>query len=173
MTLLLCLAVLELTGCASSVPSVIRQPPPDNPALSKVRAQPQAYTGTPIRWGGTIAAVHNFASESHIEVVERALYSGGRPQEDSPSAGRFIVRMQGFVDPAIYGQGRSITVYGRITGSTTRKIGEFPYRYPVVDSRATYLWEPLPERPDYIYDPWYGPIYPHYPWHRPYYPYYW
>ena len=45
--------------------------------------------------------------------------------------------------------------------SITRAVGDFPYRYPVVDVDTYYLWaKPLPATYPYYYDPfWYDPWY--------------
>jgi len=44
-------------------------------------------------------------------------------------------------------------VIGRITGFTDGAIGEFVYRYPLLDAEVIYLWA---DRPDMIlvHDPW-------------------
>jgi outer membrane lipoprotein len=167
------LAVLGLAACASQVPAPIRTAPPAAPSLTEVRGDIDRFVGQAVRWGGTVAAVENRAQETFVEIVARELGSDGRPVDGDSSEGRFLARVGVFLDPAVYTEGRQVTVSGVVEGTMTRPIGDFAYRYPVVRTEMVYLWEPLPERPPYYYDPWwlYDPWYP-YPWrYRPYYPY--
>jgi outer membrane lipoprotein len=166
---LLCATLLA--GCASNIPKEIREAPAGNPMVAEVRADAARFTGTHVRWGGTIAAVDNQASETWIEVVARALDSSGEPRQTDHSPGRFIAIIDGFVDPALYAEDREITVSGVVEKAVTRKIGDYDYTLPVVRVESHLLW-PLryePDAPDYppywYYDPWY-PFYPGY-----YYPY--
>ncbi|SRR5690554_1464245 len=178
MKLLLSLVLLmglALGGCATT-PDPIRKSPDDNPTLRAVRANPEAYQGRELRWGGSIVAVENRAEQTCIEVVERVLESGGRPVEEDRSQGRFLACVPGFLDPVVYEDGRLLTVRGTVVGVETRKVGEYPYRYPVVAVSSHHLWEPLSDLRYYEPDPfWYypWPAYGPYPWRGyPYYPYY-
>jgi outer membrane lipoprotein len=166
--ILLSLAI-TVTSCASSVPLAIRTPPAENPSIAAVREQPQRFVDAQIRWGGTIAVVENRQSETQVEIVARKLQSNGRPKDEYDSGGRFQATISGFLDPVIYEKGRSLTVVGRVKGEFNGKIGEHPYRFPVVEVTDYFLWPPLPKRIYYnpwYYDPWYydpwGP-YPYYP----------
>ncbi len=147
-----------LGGCASEAPIWIRVPPKDNPSLTQVRQDLDRYLGRTVRWGGTIAAVRNLASETEIEVVERTLSGSGRPDKDSGSEGRFLVRIPSFLDPAVYAQGRLLSVRGRVQGEERRNIDEYLYHYPVLAARHYHLWEPLPParpyRDPWLRDPW-------------------
>ena len=166
-------ASLFLVACVSQVPELIREAPKSDLSLSQARAG-SAPTGAQIRWGGTIAKVENRRDDTLIEIVERPLNGEGRPTDGDRSSGRFLARIGGFVDPAVYESGREITVVGTLADAVTRKIGEYAYRFPVVDVAHHYLWpqRPVAAYPRY-YDPfWYDPWYPWgpYPWY-PGYPY--
>lgn len=150
---------LLLAGCASNVPKSISEPLP-GPSAAEARVQPSAHIGAHVRWGGTIAKVENHATDTWMEVVERALGPDGRPRQEDRSGGRFLARIPGFLDPAVYANGRQITVSGVIAEPVTRLIGEFPYTFPAVQVEEHYLWPPLPERQAYPYSPWYDPWYP-------------
>lgn len=161
-----------LTGCAANIPREISTPPPGNPTVAAVRADAAAFEGTPVRWGGTIAAVENQADETRLEIVERELDRSGQPRQSDRSDGRFIALIDGFVDPALYAEGREITVAGVVDGELTRKIGNYDYTFPRVQADQYLLW-PLRREPDprdyppyWYYDPWY-PWYP-YPYFYPY-----
>ena len=160
-----------LYGCTSNVPEAIRTAPPRDVAVAEARADPEALSGSEVRWGGVIAAVENARDETRIEVVSRPLDRAGRPESGDRSAGRFLARFQGFLDPAVYAAGRELTVRGTLDGVVSRPIGEFPYRFPVVDVYSHRLWQPLPEPGPYMHDPfWYRPWYSDpwypYPWYR-------
>ncbi|HKJ75946.1 MAG TPA: Slp family lipoprotein [Gammaproteobacteria bacterium] len=162
-----------LAGCASHIPQSIREAPPGNPTPAEVRAAPERFTGSTVRWGGVVAEVHNRQDDTEVVVVARELSSDGRPYSTNRSDGRFLARIDGFLDPMVYDQGREFTVTGTVAGAERRTIGDYEYRYPVVEAEAYYLWEPwrLHRRYDYspydYYDPWYPGLYP---WpHRPYY----
>ncbi len=166
-------ATLLLGGCVSEVPESIRLPPSAAVSPAEARADPQHLVGVTVRWGGIIAKVENRREQTVLEVVARPLGRDGSPLEvESSHLGRFLARVPGFLDPALYEVGRAITVRGQFEGVETKAIGEFPYRYPVVDARQHFLWQPPPEPRARDYDPyWYDPWYPFPWWHRP--PYYW
>ncbi|WP_295878741.1 Slp family lipoprotein [uncultured Thiohalocapsa sp.] len=176
-------ALLALAGCAAQMPQNLRTPAA---ALTPgdARAAPERHLGSTVRWGGTILAVRNTATETDVEILARALDAAGRPEPDAPTAdaaaGRFIARFNGFLDPAQYPEGRQLTVTGVLAGVETRAVGEYPYRYPVVAATAKHLWPEPTAAADWPWypDPWLGPPWPGlgpYPWYRdPWYrPWYW
>ena len=160
-----------LSACASNIPEAIRSAQPSVVRATEVQRAPETYRGTLVRWGGSIVAVRNLKDETRIEVVSRRLDGSGRPLAEDRSEGRFIAKVSGFLDPAVYGAGRDITVTGRVDGALEQQIGEFAYTHPLVQSEEIYLWEPLPPPSRYRdYDPfWHDPFYP---WGYPYWPYY-
>lgn len=163
----LALLLLPLLAGCSSVPERIRTPLDGAATLQQVRQAPQRFTGTTVRWGGTIARVENQPDATLVEIVARELYRDGEPKRVDRSEGRFIARISGFLDPAIHAIGRRLTLVGTLRGEIEGKIGAMNYRYPLLDAEAHYLWplppEPVELREPWLYDPWY-------PW-RPY-PYY-
>jgi outer membrane lipoprotein len=167
---LLCLSLaLTLAGCASDIPRPIREAPDRNIPLAQTLKNPEQYRGTIVRWGGVISSVENRRDETWIEIVERSLDGDGQPRDTDKSAGRFLVRVQGFLDPAIYAPKRLITATGTLHGNSTRTIGEHLYTYPVVHAEHFHLWPTKTEYPYYYppywYDPWYPWGYP-YPYRR-------
>lgn len=167
-------AAVLLDGCASLVPKTIQTVAPGNLQIAQVRAQPQQYRDSIVRWGGNIISTRNERDHTVLEIVGRDLDNDGRPKEEDRSLGRFLAKIPGFLDPAIYKPGRAVTVHGRIEGVVEQSIGEFQYTYPVVQTDDVYLWQPLPQpRQPYYYDPFlYSPWYPWgWPYYRPW-PYY-
>lgn len=170
--------LLWLTACATNVPEAIREAPPGNLTLADVQRDVAAYIGQRVRWGGRIAAVENRAKETLLDIVAQPLDSDGRPHSGDTSLGRFLTRVDGFLDPAVYAKGRLVTVAGSVEGALTRPIGEYPYRYIAVKADTVKLWEPVERQVRYrdpFYDPFYDPFWPSrvYPWYAPYpfYPY--
>jgi len=160
--------VLWLGGCASNLPRSIAEAPKVAVTVVQVQKQPAAFTGKTICWGGEILEVVNAEKHTDVLVLGRELENDGKPFVDGKIDARFIARFSGFREPADYPQGKRLTVSGVIMGLEIRKVGEYPYPYPVVEVVESHLW-PDP-RPDYDYHPYYyGPYYgwgpyPRYPW---------
>lgn len=168
---ILCLTLL-LVGCATRPPDPILDAPTTDLSLGEVAASVSAYVGQRVRWGGKIAGVENRVKETWLDIVARPLDSNGRPHANDQSLGRFLARVDGFLDPAVYAKGRALTVAGTIEGTLTRAIGDYPYTYVIVKADATRLWEPM-ERPLYYRDPFYDPFYdPFWPRFYPWYPFF-
>lgn len=137
------LATAVLSGCVSTHgPFGETQVSETAPSVQAVRDSPRSFAGEQVRWGGTIADVHNRADGTCLEVVSNELEGDGRPESSDRSAGRFIGCIDQFLDPAIYSEGREVTVIGTVSGSETGSIGELRYRYPVVTIERARLWEP-------------------------------
>ena len=165
-------SLLLLGACASKPPAPISAVPPDNPSLLRVRMDIDAYIGRDVRWGGVINGVENRADGTWVEIVRYELRDSGRPREGGNSDGRFIASFPDFVDPVVYETGRPLTVVGRIEGQTSRKIGDYDYRFAIVEVEGSYLWR-KPAEVRYIHDPYYYWYYdPWFPHHRHYHPYY-
>jgi len=176
------LSLLLLVGCGTTPVDSISQPPPNDPSLADVKARIGDFRIQRVRWGGTIVTVQNRPQDTEVEIVARALDDYGRPRFGGESLGRFIARIDGFLDPVVYARDRDITVAGTIEGKLTRAVGDYLYDYVVVRAEQQKLWEPRLPRPYYrdtyydpLYDPFwpgrFGPWYPWYPW-SPAYPYY-
>lgn len=162
---LITLAVVLLWGCATRIPSEIdAEIAKPQPSVAAVRANPEQYHGQTVRWGGTIVDQENRAEVTLLEVVGRELESGARPRGGDTSHGRFLAVVEGFLDPAIYEQGRLLTVVGELDGIEVRKIGDYDYAYPRVLVTGHRLWEPRPDRTADFYDPRFRPS----PWYHPY-----
>jgi outer membrane lipoprotein len=166
--ILFAVLAMLLSGCASTLSERIARPPAVDLGLPEARTDIEAHTGQTIRWGGTIVAVENEAEESRLEIIARPLRRDGRPRDADTSPGRFIAVVGDFLDPAIFVEGRDITIYGTITGQRAGRIGEREYIYPVVDVIEYQLWRVIDPRdypPNYriyYYDPWYSPWGPYY-----------
>ena len=162
-------AFLLLLGACASTPESISKKPHENPSLTQVRIDPDAFAGRDVRWGGVVVKVENKAEQTWIEIVRLNLNSYGRPLTSGGSDGRFIASFDRFLDPVVYEVGRPLTVVGRIEGAEKRPIGEFDYLFPIVAVEGSYLWKTAETRPPPYPYPWwyYDPWYPHpWPYHR-------
>ena len=95
------LLIALLAGCASTPPAAISRSPAPSLTLAEVRAQPERFLGSEVRWGGVITAVENKAQVTWIEVLARDLKKDGKPRLDDGSEGRFIASFSGFADPQV------------------------------------------------------------------------
>lgn len=152
--------IMGISACASQIPLVIRTQPATQVALNDAQVSHDTALSLKVRWGGTIARVINESDFTYFEIVERKLSKSGRPLNTDASGGRFLAKIKGFLDPAIYAEGRLITVVGNIIGQETRPIGQFSYPFVVLEAENFYLWEKQPDvyyevDPFWYYDPWY------------------
>jgi outer membrane lipoprotein len=179
------IAVLTVlfSGCASNVPRAIQDPVPGAPEVAAVTADPAVYRGRTVRWGGAIARVENRDNETVVEIVAFRLDAFGEPIRDDRSAGRFLARKAGFLDPQIYARDRMLTVVGTVEGVQPGKVGEQVLSLPVVNATEAYLWPRRLERRDnfwcdhgywgaspyfrYRYPGLWGPYYPGIGWRHP------
>jgi len=163
---LLVILALSIAGCAAGPPEAISRVPHENPSLTRVRLDVDAFAGADVRWGGIITKVENKAEQTWIEIVKMPLYSNGKPEAAGSSDGRFIASFDRFLDPVVYELGSRLTVVGRIDGGVRRPIGDYDYLFPIVVVDGSYLWPPIDPLPPPAYPyPWwyYDPWYP-YPW---------
>ena len=166
---LLLLPLLFIQACASNIPQEIRNAPVNDICLVQVRQTPSAFIGKSVRWGGTIINIENRPQESRLTILAQPFAAYGEPIQGDQSFGRFIAIVDAFLDPAIYAEGRAVTVYGQLRASEKKKIDEFDYTYAVVKAKQIYLWEPRPDL-DHDLHPfwWHDPWYPYYPYRRHY-----
>lgn len=157
--------LLALSACASDVPRAVREAPVESILPAAVLDAPATWRGHTVRWGGEIVGIENHKQETWIEIVEKPLYSNGRPVRTDISRGRIMAVVPGFLDPAVYAKQRSITIVGVLENPVSRTIGEYSYRYPVVRASSHYLWPTEPETVHhyYYYDPWWPYPRRHYP----------
>ena len=149
----LLLGCLLLAGCAG-LPSAVRDVPVADLTYSQASQNPGNYKDVSVRWGGIIIDVDNEQDFTLVQVLSHPLNYYGRPQTGKPSEGRFVIKSNEFLDPAVYAKDKEITVAGTLQGDIERTIGKKKVRLPLVTSKATYLW------PVYQNYPYYGYGYP-------------
>lgn len=155
---------LTLVGCASVIPDDFQAGADRTLTLTDAWTRPEASRGRTMVLGGEILQVTPKPSGTEVEVLERPLGRQDRPEETDKSRGRFIVVMDGFLDPAIYGPGREVTVVGDVEGVTARPIGEVTYTFPLLRGRYLHLW---PKRQRAAYSPvWHDSLWADRWWYR-------
>jgi outer membrane lipoprotein len=130
----------------------------------EVQAEPDAYIGTVVIWGGIIIETDNHPDGTYIKVLQTPLDWREGPKNAEVSQGRFLLKYHGFLDKEIYKKGRRLSIAGEITGKEILPIGEISYKYPVILAKELHLWK------DAKYSSWdYPPPYYWNYWDRYYY----
>jgi outer membrane lipoprotein len=149
--------LLTGTGCTQYVISTpLREQAALSPAFTTVRANPGKYIGYTVIWGGVIIETVNQPNHTTITILQTPLELYQVPKDPEQSQGRFIARVDGYLDREVYHKGRKVTVAGQISGQETLPIGEMQYTYPVVKVQEIYLWRSVA--------PYYRPYYRQYYW---------
>ncbi|MDY6987386.1 MAG: Slp family lipoprotein [Thermodesulfobacteriota bacterium] len=164
---LLLLAISGLTGCASTPSRQFQHQAGPPIPFQELLEKGDAYRGRKVILGGHILETENEPQATIITLLQAPLDSRNKPRARDLSEGRFLVRVQEFLDPEIYSRGRELTVGGMVSGVLEQPLGNRVYPYPVIEAAEFHLW-PKERR----YPRSYEPIHPYwwyYPWHR--YPY--
>jgi len=140
------------------------------PQIGVSEAQRGQLSGQRVRWGGTIISTTPAKEDTCFEILARPLNSEAQPRRTDESEGRFIACARGFYDPAVYAEGRELTVVGTLQQPEVQKIGQHEYVYPKVAAETVYLWPKRGGPPVYYYSPWPDPYW--YPGWGPWYGYY-
>lgn len=151
------------TGCAPAALREVSREVTPGITVVQVASDPAPFIGKKVLWGGIIVSSENLAKETRLDIVEIPLTKVMRPGNPDRSRGRFIALHKGFLDTAIYANGREITLAGEIAGTRKGKIGEMDYTFPVLKGIKLHLWQP---REDDYYS---SEIFLHLPFYYPYY----
>ena len=108
--------------------------------FSALQKKPDDHVGEVVLLGGKIIETNVNSNYSEIAVLQLPLDGGDRPRIEDQSEGRFLIRSEELLDPAVYTEGTAITVVGKIIGSEARKVGEYNYIYPVLKPIEIKLW---------------------------------
>jgi outer membrane lipoprotein len=133
--LLIVSVLFALSACATAptTPTAsIQNPPSNDVAFAQAKGNPQQFLQTPVRWGGTIVDRKKHGEHIQLEIVQRPLDDSGKPKLIGKSAGSFIVRIPTATAPRQLDPGRSLTVYGPISGAEKDS--------PIVTADAHHLW---------------------------------
>jgi len=161
------------SGCLRAISTELRAQVKDEINIKQAIENAKTYQGKMVIWGGVIVKAENLKEGTLLEIVQKPVTSEKRPRPVDQSDGRFLALYEGYLDVAIYSEGREVTVGGRLKELTEKLLGEIEYTYPVVSAEEVHLWPPRQEKEYYIYPQ----PYRHYPWYLHYpnrfYPCYW
>lgn len=135
----ICLVLLTL-GCATGISRQARSQVTYYGSFAALQTAPDEHVGKIVMLGGKIIETTGSETFSEITVLQLPLGRRDRPQDSDRSRGRYLVRSEQFLDPAIYQKGSRLTVVGRLSGSEVRSIGGFQYAYPLVEAIEIKLW---------------------------------
>jgi outer membrane lipoprotein len=134
-----CLIVL-LSGCAATPPFPEDMLHGVNRALLPGQAVKENAQDMEVMWGGVIVNATNTPDHTDFSVLFYPLDAVQRPDTDKSAKSRFIVRYPGYLETMVYAPGREITVLGTLQGTEEGKIGDAPYRFPVLKADRIHLW---------------------------------
>ena len=136
----LILLPIFIAACSIMPESIERENLPQI-SVQAVQQNTDNYQGQTVRWGGIITQFINNADDTWIEVLSTELGSSGRPSSNrSNNQGRFIAKIDKFLDPEVYLEGNKLTIIGILAEKIDGKIGDFNYSFPVVVTQGHHLW---------------------------------
>lgn len=148
---------LVLTGCASYPDNVAVAEGTELTNFTDVNNSNSNVIGQTVRWSGVIAKISNEKTLTKLDVLYYPASKNGRPITKDEPLGRFRVVINGFVDPAVYRQGKAVTALGNLKEPETDRIGEYEYEYPTLTSKNIHLWEAVVIKPQVQLNyGWYG-----------------
>jgi len=177
----LMLLLAGLSGCAHVLSYEALEAIDRDVTFAAVKADPAAHQGQTLELGGLIIAVEAAREGTTLEIMRYTLDPWGEPRRADESSGRFLARVERFLDPELYQPGRFVTLTGTVAGQESREVSGVPYAYPLFTISEIYLWQHPIGRYDariygylyysypypYYYDPWWYSR-PYY-WYGPYY----
>ena len=135
----ICFVLLAL-GCATGISKQARSQVNYHGQFTALHTAFEEHSGKIVMLGGRILKTKAYPTSSEITVLQLPLDRSNRPKDGDDSEGRFLIRSEQFLDPAIYQPWRLLTVVGKLTGSESRSIGSFEYNYPVVEAIEIKPW---------------------------------
>jgi outer membrane lipoprotein len=138
---LLLLIIISFSGCAHVVSKELRDKAYGEPYASSLFKDPDEFKGRIVILGGVIVSSTNTTEGTYIEVLQKPLDDRGKPEDTDISYGRFIIFSEGYLDTAVYSQGREITVAGEVLGKKVKTLGEIQYPYTFIKSKELHLFE--------------------------------
>ncbi|MFB0520309.1 MAG: Slp family lipoprotein [Desulfatiglandales bacterium] len=155
---------LFASGCAPVISKELRTQVAREITFTEVRKNPDLYKGKLVLWGGVIIGAKNVKEGTLLEVLQTPTDRRGRPKDVDQSGGRFMALYDGYLDVAIYSQGREVTVAGEITGKKVLPLAEITYQYPLIAIKEIHL---IKEEKYYPYPYWWYPPWWYYPYSDP------
>lgn len=139
MRILTLFVILVLTACGPTKPSIHAKSNNDI-SYEQVIQNVDLYQGQLVRWGGMIGQVANYENFSELTIVQFPLTRHGVPISTEPSAGRFIVRSEHFLDPLIYSPEKLVTIIGTVKTLQLQKVDQKMLNLPLIAVEQSHVW---------------------------------
>ena len=98
------------------------------------------YRDSNVMWGGLLISTTILESSTKLELLSYPLNRKQRPDTTKSAQGRFILVVDGFLEPVDYEEGRTLTATGRLTDTMEGVVGEAQYLFPLVEAKDIFLW---------------------------------
>jgi outer membrane lipoprotein len=132
--------ILLAAACTKGISKQARSRVTYSGTFSTLQEKPDDHLDEVVLLGGKTIETKVGSKYSEITVLQLPLDGGDRPRIEAQSEGRFLIRSEQLLDPAVYAEGTAITVVGKVIGSEARKVGEYNYVYPVLEPIEIKLW---------------------------------
>lgn len=146
MNLGMSVVMLTFVGCSSGppvVPEELRSQIDSSVSFRDVQAAPQHFYGRTVLLGGEILSAKRTQEGTEFEILQLPATADDPPAERrSESQGRFLATDHRPVDPASFPPGTRVTLVGEVRGDEERRLDESTYRYPTLDVKHVYVWDP-------------------------------
>ncbi|MDO4430562.1 MAG: Slp family lipoprotein [Lonepinella koalarum] len=143
------LAVVGLSACIKP-PQGLEKNEFTLQSLRQIQEGDEACRCKNVRLGGKVLAAQALKNQTKVEILSLPVLTfSAKPDLDGQSDGRFMVYLDGFVDPAIL-KDQYITLSGTLIGREKGKIDLADYQYPVIQGQYYKRWQLVEE---YYYDP--------------------
>ena len=117
------LLLILFSGCAP-ISRELRAQADRTLSFQQVFQNPVAYQSKIVIWGGEIIETINQKDGTTLIVVFQRPLDWLEEPKIQRSEGRFIILIEGYVDPYVFKGGRRITVAGEIVGRKVMRLGE-------------------------------------------------
>jgi len=132
--------VIIFAGCSSGISKQSLSKVTHMGSFSELQENPDQSIDEIVLFGGKIIETKVTPTSSELIVLQMPLDKKSRPVNLDQSKGRFLVRSEQFLDPAIYQKGVLLSTVGVVKGSQTHAIGGFNYVYPLLEPIEIKLW---------------------------------
>ncbi len=139
---LLLVACLALGACTHAMTRELREAVQPDITFKDIINSPEDHAGEQFIWGGFIATGKIKDNGTFLEIVQSPVDYSGMVIDPDVSEGRFLAFFPGQrLDPAIYKQGRVMTLGGTLAGVISGKVSDKEYIYPVLEVAEAQLWK--------------------------------
>jgi outer membrane lipoprotein len=129
-------------GCAPPFPKETLNKVNRNVSFQELKKEPEKFKGIWVMLGGMIVASRNTKEGMLMEILQKPLNTDGMPLQTDSTEGRFLVQSDTFLDPAVYQEGRLITVVAEVIGRKELPLDDIMYTYPLLILKDMHLWDP-------------------------------